>query len=504
MRASIRLCLLGCAAMLMLGTRALVTDGSSLDAEATAASLVEYWTYPPEELDQSGAQLGAAVSSAGDIDSDGYGDVLIGAPLGQGEGEEGIWREGVVHVFRGSPTGLPEYATLTLASGQQGARFGASISIAGDVNRDGYDDVIVGAPGWSAGTQLSEAGATFVYHGSDSTLGLSVTPDWSFFGEQKEDALGLSVSGAGDVDGDGYDDVLVGAPYYGDSNAGRAYIFYGSVSGLLTDTIQIIDSYDDQATAWFGHAVAGAGDVNGDGFADVLVGAPYYQRNLNLIDEGAVFLYLGSQDGVLTTPSWQAYGDQAGAFFGWAVGSAGDLDSDGYVDVAAGAPMYDDDEENQGLVRVYHGGESGLANTPDWSYTHAIYHFRLGTALGSAGDVNADGYGDLIVGAPSDPPKTEDPNMPENVEEAALIFLGSPAGLGRRYTWYLRGYKSNSNYGLAVAGVGHTNDDEYDDIVVGAPQYRRSEDKVGQAYGYLGAIYEPFRTFLPLVLHAAP
>src|SRR6185436_2718723 len=148
-----------------------------------------------------------------------------------------------------------------------------------------------------------------------------------------------------------------------------------------------------QADALFGFSVAGAGDVNGDGYDDLAVGAPNYQDDQ--IQEGRVFLYLGSPGGLPTLPSWTADGNQQQGQFGSVVAGAGDVNGDGYADLLVTTPV---GYPVQGLGRavVYHGSASGLPATPAWSIVADQASAAFGSAAASAGDVNGDGYADVI------------------------------------------------------------------------------------------------------------
>src|SRR5262249_5095937 len=156
-------------------------------------------------------------------------------------------------------------------SDQVSAWYGYSVDGAGDVNGDGYDDVIVGAYRYDGGQD--NEGRAFVYYGSPT--GPSLTPDWSAESDLVGAWYGPSVSGAGDVNGDGYDDVIVGAPNpdHG-TTIGLAYAYYGSSTGLSPTPSWVVQG--DQLVDWFGRRVHAAGDVNGDGFDDVIVGVPHY------------------------------------------------------------------------------------------------------------------------------------------------------------------------------------------------------------------------------------
>jgi len=234
-------------------------------------------------------------------------------------------------------------------SNQASALFGMSVSTAGDVNGDTYDDVIVGAPQFD-GAETHE-GAAFVYYGSDA--GLSLTPAWMAFGGQADAAFGAAVSGAGDVNGDGYADVVVGAPEYDapQDDEGAAYIFYGSDQGLSPAAGWWVAG--PHTMSRFGRAVAAAGDVNNDGLDDVIVGVPNYKHDEPA--EGGGFVYLGAASRPCRIPAWVVEGNKADAWLGSAVATAGDVNGDGYADIIVGAPNYRVQTELRGQALAYHG-----------------------------------------------------------------------------------------------------------------------------------------------------
>jgi len=357
--------------------------------------------------DQKGANFGAAVSTAGDVNGDGYDDVIVGAKDYQNPSTtQGT--HGAAFVFYGSPTGLALTPGWSLIGEQQNSNLGVAVSTAGDVNNDGYADVIVGANRYSNG-QTSE-GLVQVFFGA--TDGLTTTPGWTFESNQAYTFLGEAVASAGDINGNGYDDIIVGAPGY--NGAGAAYIFYGAADGIST-THTIL--YGAQSGARFGAAVSGAGDVNGDGYADILVGAPVYSSTYR--SEGTVFVYLGSPSGVITTPQRMLVGGSAWAKFGAAVGSAGDLDGDGYAEIVVGAPGYTDDQPAEGAVFLYLGTPAGVGANPIWRSEGNKSETLYGLSVGTAGDVNGDGHVDLIVGAPDY--KTQG----ENKRGRAFVYHGT-------------------------------------------------------------------------------
>jgi len=192
---------------------------------------------------------------------------------------------------------------------------------------------------------------------------LLTTPAWTAEGNQGDAYFGNSVDTAGDVNGDGYSDVIVGAPYYdnGETDEGRAFVYYGSASGLSAASDWTAES--NQAYSEFGNAIATAGDVNGDGYSDVIVGAPLYDNGET--NEGGAYVYYGSASGLSATPNWTAESNQTNAYFGNAVATAGDVNGDGYSDVIVGASRYQNGETAEGGAFVYYGSATGLSASPD-------------------------------------------------------------------------------------------------------------------------------------------
>jgi FG-GAP repeat/FG-GAP-like repeat len=341
--------------------RAYVYLGSPSGLSTTAATSL---TGP-----YTNAEYGFSVASAGDVNGDGYADVAVGTDLG-----------GRVDVYLGSGAGVSTTPATTLTGPGNYGNFGSSVASAGDVNGDGYADVVVGAPGVSNGT-----GRASVYLGSAS--GLSSTPSVVLTGPDGENGgFGGSVAGAGDVNGDGYADVVIGASGVSNST-GRAYLYLGGPSGLSTTPAAVLtgpDAYGD-----FGQSVSSAADVNGDGYADVVVGAPGVSSGT-----GGAYVFLGGASGLSTTPvaSYTGPGG-SGGIFGISVASTGDVNDDGYADLVVGAGW-------DSSAYVYLGEPSGLSPTPVATLTGPDAPDEgFGIAVASAGDVNGDGYSDLIVGA---------------------------------------------------------------------------------------------------------
>jgi hypothetical protein len=382
------------------------------------------------EANQEGALLGFSVSGAGDVNGDGFADVIVGAGLY----DAGQMDEGAAFVFLGSAAGIadgnPSTAHAQLESNQARARVGRSVSGAGDVNGDGFADVIVGAPYYDAGE--TDEGAAFVFLGSAAGIadGNPSTAHAQIESNQADAELGLSVSGAGDVNDDGFADVIVGAVLYdaGESAEGAAFVFLGSAAGIADGDPSTAHAQleSNQDSARLGFSVSGAGDVNDDGFADVIVGAIIYYAGEG--SEGAAFMFLGSATGIAdggpSTAHAQLESNQADARLGWSVSGAGDVNGDGFADVIVGAHYYDADEIGEGAAFVFLGSAAGIADGNP-STAHAQLESnqagaRLGNAVSGAGDVNGDGFADVIVGALHY-------DAGEIGEGAAFVFLPEPS-----------------------------------------------------------------------------
>jgi hypothetical protein len=434
---------------------------------STGLSTSANWTA---EGDQDFAYFGFSGGLAGDVNADGFTDVAIGA-LAYSNGE---LEEGRAYLYLGSATGLDTSAAWTAEGNQDSARFGNPISTAGDINGDGFSDVIVGAALYSNGE--TQEGAAYVYLGSAN--GLEASPEWTAEGDQVAAQYGVSVATAGDINGDGYSDVIVGAQFYsnGESEEGRAFVYQGSADGLAASSAWTAES--NQAGALLGSSVATAGDVNGDGYSDVIVGAPQYDNGET--DEGRAFVYLGSSTGLDTIAAWTAEPNQAAARFGVSVACAGDVNGDGYSDVIVGAQGHDNVQMNEGRAFVYHGSSSGLVTSPSWTGEPNQSGAFFGSCVASAGDVNGDGYSDVIVGAYLFALGQAD-------EGVAAVYLGSATGLKATFAWATQSNQISAFYGWSVASAGDVNGDGFSDVIVGAYSYDGGQTDEGRAYLYEGS-----------------
>lgn len=313
--------------------------------------------------------LGQSVGNVGDVNGDGVSDFVAGAYqawIGKGAGYARVYSGATGQVIR------------TVQGDDVDEDFGWSVSGAGDVNADGVPDFIVGAPedvdnGFGSGSARVFSGA------NGQVL-------YTFLGDGVDDNLGLSVGAAGDVNGDGYGDVIVGATVdlYPVEAPDYARVYSGRTGAVLYTL------FGEQGQAdKFGYSVAGVGDVDGDGFDDVTVGAPFASYGGSTF-HGAVYVFSGR--------TGQRIRRLAGAagyeFLGYSVAAVGDITGDGVSEIASGAWSDDANGQGAGSIRIWSGREGTLL------YRHfGNVGEGLGTSVAGGGDVDGDGVPDLLAGA---------------------------------------------------------------------------------------------------------
>ncbi|MCC7140760.1 MAG: FG-GAP repeat protein [Candidatus Eisenbacteria bacterium] len=434
-------------------------------ADATGLPTTPSWF---RESDEIGAALGTGVACLGDATGDGFDDIAAGAP------NYGSDDDGVVFVYKGSATGPPNGANRTLLGPQAGCEFGAAVAGAGDVNNDGFRDLLIGAPGWTNG-QAAE-GAAFIVLGAAG--GVETDTSWQVESNVAGARFGSVVSGAGDVNGDGFDDVLVGSARFsnGQSSEGKAFLYLGSASGLATTPAWQFES--DQASANLGVALSAAGDVNCDGYADFLVGASRFDNGNT--DEGRAYLFFGSPTPISTTPARTYEVNEDGASFGTALGTAGDVNGDGYADFAIGGTGIDAGGVSRGRVLLYLGGIGSAPTSPSFTFSGTQDQSGFGGAVAAAGDLNGDGFSELLIAAEQ---------FDTGIANAGSVFFfrGAAGPPSLNAAWGEFGPQNGSQFGASLDVIGDVNADGFDDLLVGAPKAVQSGRRDGQVFLYRGS-----------------
>jgi hypothetical protein len=394
-----------------------------------------------------------------DIDNDDIGDLVVGAP---GDSTEGF-SAGKVMIYLGDS--IKSDPDIEIC-GSAGERFGFAVARAGDVNYDGRDDLIVGAPSNDSGGL--NVGTAYIFFGVDDIGDLPTSAsdaDVVIQGEDDRGQLGYSVSTAGDANLDGFDDVLIGAPFAG---AGQASLFYGGTSMDGTADVTFTGSTDGD---WFGYAVAGGLNLDGAAQPDIAVGAPASSSK-----KGAVQVILGpvkSSPKIVTLTLTSA---SVGDLFGSSLAVL-DYNDDIYGDVAVGAPKADD----VGLVNIYYG--SALAGKFDRTSDVGLSVGEPGDMFGqsiASGNPRTDGVDDLVVGAPMNDTGGIDAgrayvfygnDSADSVPD--VVVQGDEAGACFGH-WVATGEVSSADYNADLAA----------DFAVGSPYSGASSE--GAAYLYLG------------------
>ncbi len=423
------------------------------------------------------ASFGLTVAGAGDVNDDGYDDAIVGAYR---DGENGL-DSGAVYVYLGGGSGInANTETKIVASdGMADDFFGYSVSGAGDVDRDGYDDIIVGA--YHDDDNGLWAGSAYIYFGSNS--GIDRSSEFKIVASDgvTRDAFGASVSGAGDVNDDGYDDIIVGALGVDDngSRSGAAYYYAGSSGGIDLGSEIKLTASDGAASDQFGFSVSDAGDVDGDGYADVIVGARYFPDG-NGVETGSAYVYLGGSGGVDLDEETKLKAASAVApnYYGCSVSSAGDLNDDGYDDVIVGANGHN---SNAGSAHVYKGGPGGVDRSTEveLTSTDAAPSEQFGTSVSGIGDMDDDGYDDLVVGAPWD----------DSIGSVS-VYLGTANGIVSQSETRITASDATPDaaFGWSVAGIGDSNGDGQDDFITGSPGDGNNwSPDSGSAYAFAGS-----------------
>jgi hypothetical protein len=399
----------------------------------------------------AGDYSGVSVSGTGDINGDGIDDLIIGAPIADSSGNTNA---GETYIVFGQSDGFDATLNLSQLNGSNGFvinginsfdRLGRSVSIAGDINDDGIDDLIISA------RNADPNGTTYIVFGKegsfDASFNLSQLNGNNGFvinGIDAGDELGASVSGAGDINGDGIDDLIIGAPAAdpnGNTNTGETYIVFGKSDGFdATFNLSqlngsngfVINGIDGD---YSGGSVSAAGDINGDGIDDLIIGASTADANGNS-GAGKTYVVFGSSEGFDArinlseldgNNGFVLNGIDESDYSGGSVSAAGDINGDGIDDLIIGASRADSNgNSGAGATYVVFGSSEGFDASVNLSELDVNNGFILngiderdysGSSVSDAGDINGDGIDDLIIGTPN-----ADPNGNDRAGETYIVF----------------------------------------------------------------------------------
>jgi FG-GAP repeat len=438
-----------------------------------------------------GDGFGTAVAGAGDVNADGFADLLVGAP----NVEIGSAALGKAYLFLGPVEGSfdSSYADLEIVgAGTGGELTGGVVAGVGDLNRDGYDDIAVAASGFevmSGTTEVEDAGVVLVYFGPLSGNVANANADAQIFGTASFDAVARAIVGVGDLTGGVYQDLLIGVPF-ADGRApesGATYLLSGPVTGSIPLDQVPLTFAGAEGGDYSGDAADLAGDMNGDGIDDLVIGANGDTEG-GTPNAGAAFVFFGphSAERELRFADAKLVGEAAEDFAGaWLSGDL-DLDADGYADLAVGANRESTNGDEAGAVYLVHGPVTGTISLAlaDSKLLGEAAGDHAGVVVDSIGDIDADGLDDLFVTASLFDSSANDAG-------AVYIVLGADVESGSNELSVamskLLGTANQQYAGASASKAGDVDGDGVPDLLVGAPGDSGGAPGAGAAFLIGGA-----------------
>jgi hypothetical protein len=366
--------------------------------------------------------------AAGDVNNDGYSEVVLGETEAFGESS----RSGLAHILSGSQNKIDsdtftlDQSAYSILGAYENDRFGSAVAV-GDLDGDGVLDVAVGAKAFD--TNETSTGVVGVYSGA--SLEQSMPYDASIVNLTGD--YGFSYAGAalafGNVNADAYDDLFI-ASYGLDGSAGAVYLYQGGASFVDGSLEEVADEviYGEYEDDQFGWSIS-SGDFNGDGYDDLLVGAPQSTNLSDALDAGSVSLFLGDGASIETVPSSMFYGEHAYDNAGKTATFVSDVNGDGKEDLLIGAPGYNNDREDSGRAYLIYGSDT-LASVQSLADADVIYSGttegqQLGIALAGIGDMNGDSFADIALSGFRDTAFKDPADDDDLGKSAVYVFWGA-------------------------------------------------------------------------------
>ncbi len=436
-------------------------------AQETTEQSVADWSYEP---DQDGAQIGFEIAAIGDINNDGINDLVASS-------KSYIVNDvnGAVFLFLGTENGFSDTPDQIIPSPVSSAEFGTAIDIVPDMNGDGFGELAVGAPFHDIQNGIND-GILYVFFGAAD--GVNANSPWTHTSGGTQRQLGAEIC-SGDFNNDGYGDLAVARIGLYWTNSQRLIMIYGSANGPGNIVNLDIPGWESLGLSM------DAGDINDDGFDDLLVGSPHYGSRQSEDREGKITIYSGSPSGLVTsTAAWEFETNALNFQIGTMVSIVGDVNGDTYPDFASTAIGYSNGEEYEGAVYLF-SGASALSNCAQEELFESNQEYQSFGKSIAGGDVDNDGYADLLIGNTTS-------SQFEDRAGIAMLYKGSAGGISTDTAWTTSILSPAARLGHAAV-ISDVNNDSFDDIIISSISMNGSGTDRGHVFAYysdMGAFSE--------------